>query len=414
MHKKWILVGLFLSVFGTLLYCYIFKSKTLELLSEKNGERVEIPILFNGYDLREYKSHIGKVKPNDVITTILAAFNLKPQTINNMIQKSESSVNLKKVILGKTYALLYKKQSDSIIPKIFIYNTSELEYIVFTFHTRDSVAFEKIVRPQTVISRMVGANIKGSLFETIDKLGINDAMSARLAEIFRWSVDFYKIQKNDEIKVIFTERFVGDKSIGIDSIKAIYLKHKGKEYYAFYFPNTKEYYKEDGLEMKNLFLKAPVKFSRISSKFSNSRFHPVSKIWKAHLGTDYAAPPGTPIISTADGIILEAKYKVFNGNYVKVKHNQSYMTQYLHMSRIGNGIRPGVCVSQGQIIGYVGSTGLATGPHVCYRFWKNGIQVNALKQDMMISKPLDKKYKPAYKRIVNSLKPELDAIPLSL
>lgn len=392
---------------------YLLKKNKHEIrkLTAKEGVRVQIPLMFNGFDLRQYHAHVAKIDKNDVLTTVLAPLGLPPQTINKMVDLKDTSFSLKKIIVGNKYALLSKKNTDTPVPLHFIYNINDLEYAVYTFINKDSVTFSKITRPQKTVERMIGSKIQGSLYETLDKFGVHDEMTTRLAEIFKWSVDFYKIQKDDEVKIIFTERYVEDKPIGIDLIKAIYLKHKGKDYYAIYFPSTQAYYKEDGMELKNLFLKAPVKFSRISSKFSKARFHPVSKIWKAHLGTDYAAPAGTPIISTADGVVLEAKYKVFNGNYVKVKHNQKYMTQYLHMSRIAKGIRPGVRVNQGQVIGYVGATGLATGPHVCYRFWKDGVQVNALKQDLVLSKPLDRRYKNAFMEIVRQFKPQLDSIP---
>ncbi|MBL0308540.1 MAG: M23 family metallopeptidase [Bacteroidetes bacterium] len=162
--------------------------------------------------------------------------------------------------------------------------------------------------------------------------------------------------------------------------------------------------------MKKQFLKAPVKFSRISSKFSMKRFHPVTKAWKAHLGTDYAAPYGTPIFATADGVIEDACFKVYNGNYVKIRHNGKFKTQYLHMSKIAKGVRSGARVKQGEVIGYVGSTGLATGPHVCYRFWKDGAQVDPLKQKLTYSDPLPSKYKSNYLSKINPMKSRLDAI----
>ncbi|MBK7956789.1 MAG: M23 family metallopeptidase [Bacteroidetes bacterium] len=161
-----------------------------------------------------------------------------------------------------------------------------------------------------------------------------------------------------------------------------------------------------------MFLKAPLKFDRISSRFTRQRFHPVQKVWKAHLGTDFAAPKGTPIMATADGVVQEARFKVFNGNFVKIKHNATYTTQYLHMSRIGKGMRPGARVSQGQVIGYVGATGLASGPHVCYRFWKNGVQVDALKQNVTINKALDRKYLAEFAHIIQPLQSRLEGMAM--
>jgi murein DD-endopeptidase MepM/ murein hydrolase activator NlpD len=188
----------------------------------------------------------------------------------------------------------------------------------------------------------------------------------------------------------------------------------GSDNYAFYYEkdgtHEGDYYDDKASSMKKQFLKSPVKFSRISSSYTKRRFHPVTKVWKAHLGTDYAAAYGTPILATADGIVEDARFKVYNGNYVKIRHNGQYKTQYLHMSKIAKGIRSGVRVKQGDVIGYVGSTGLATGPHVCYRFWKDGKQVDPRHQKLTMAEPLPSKYKPDYLAKIKPVKAQLDAI----
>ena len=215
--------------------------------------------------------------------------------------------------------------------------------------------------------------------------------------------------------------------VSVDRILGAYFKHFDKEYFAVYYnqEGQEDYFDEDGNSLRKTFLRAPLNYSRISSRYSPRRYHPVQKRYKAHLGTDYAAPVGTEIRSVGDGVILEAKYGQYNGNYVKVKHNSNYTTQYLHMSKIAKGIRPGVTVKQGQTIGYVGSTGLANGPHLCFRFWKNGIQVDALKVDLPPSEPIDPKKLKDFLHVKNvminklmkikedSAKPMLAQIPLS-
>jgi murein DD-endopeptidase MepM/ murein hydrolase activator NlpD len=185
----------------------------------------------------------------------------------------------------------------------------------------------------------------------------------------------------------------------------------GNDFYSFPYENElgfHDYYDEEGRSLRKTFLRAPLNFTRISSRYSGRRFHPVQKRWKAHLGTDYAAPTGTPIMSTADGVIIAAQYTSANGNYVKVRHNSTYTTQYLHMSKIKPGIKNGEKVKQGDVIGYVGSTGLATGPHVCYRFWVNGKQVDPYKQKLPQAKPLEDDRMEAYKSYMFGLKKELD------
>src|SRR5690606_18331650 len=221
-------------------------------------------------------------------------------------------------------------------------------------------------------------------------------------------------QKGDRFAITFTERFINDSIYdGAQDIEAAFFEYKGKLIYAFPFVQDEtsgkvEYFDEEGKVLKNMFLKAPLKFSRISSRFSPKRFHPVQQVWKAHKGTDYAAPHGTPIMTTAAGVVEQTGFTAGNGNYVKVKHNGTYSTQYLHMSKIL--VRRGQRVAQGDIIGKVGSTGLATGPHVCYRFWKNNVQVDALRLKLPNSEPMDPKHKPRFITHMTPLKAELDSI----
>ena len=198
----------------------------------------------------------------------------------------------------------------------------------------------------------------------------------------------------DKYIVIFEEELVDGKLIGIKKIVAAEFFHRNEKFYAINFitGNKDDYYDENGNSLRKAFLKAPIKYSRISSRFTYRRLHPVRKVYKAHLGTDYVAPRGTPIHSVGDGVIVAAAYTSANGRYVKVKHNGTYTTQYLHMSKIASGIRSGVTVKQGQVIGYVGHSGLATGDHVCFRFWKNNRQVDPFKEKIPPSKPLANKY----------------------
>jgi murein DD-endopeptidase MepM/ murein hydrolase activator NlpD len=199
----------------------------------------------------------------------------------------------------------------------------------------------------------------------------------------------------------------------VDSLKCSFFEYKGKLIYAFPFSqvatsNKLEYFDEEGKALKNFFLKAPLKFVNITSRYSKNRFHPVQQIWKAHKGTDYAAPHGAPIMTTASGVVEQTGFTAGNGNFVKVKHNNTYSTQYLHMSKII--ARRGQRVNQGDIIGKVGSTGLATGPHVCYRFWKNGVQVDALRLKLPNSEPMSKNNLPRFMKQMAPLKKELDRV----
>jgi murein DD-endopeptidase MepM/ murein hydrolase activator NlpD len=245
-------------------------------------------------------------------------------------------------------------------------------------------------------------------------LGISPDVTNRFVDVFAWQVDFNRLQKGDKFKVIYKEILVEGEVIGVSNIEGIYFEHAGKPLYAFPLDQGEgtEFFDENGQSLRKAFLKYPIEFTRISSRFSLKRFHPVAKVFRAHKGTDFAAPAGTPIRSVGDGTVEEATYKGNNGNYVKVRHNSSYSTQYLHMSKIAKGIRPGTRIKQGQTIGFVGSTGLASGPHLCYRFWKNGVQVDALRVKLPPAQPVSQENLPTFELIKQELKQKLDLIPL--
>jgi murein DD-endopeptidase MepM/ murein hydrolase activator NlpD len=246
---------------------------------------------------------------------------------------------------------------------------------------------------------------------TLVENGGNAELANALGDLYAWQIDFFRIQKNDKFKVIYEELFVEDESVGIHKIISAEFEHFGEKFLAFNFHQGQDdYFDEKGESLRKAFLKAPLKYSRISSRYSLRRYHPVQKRYKAHLGTDYAAPRGTPVYAVGDGIVTEARYKKYNGNYVKIRHNSVYTTQYLHMQKIKSGIRPGKKVKQGDVIGYVGSTGLATGPHCCFRFWKNGQQVDPFRQKIPPSQPVAEENMKAFKRARRIQQRELDKL----
>ncbi len=240
--------------------------------------------------------------------------------------------------------------------------------------------------------------------------GFGPLLTNVLVDIFAWQVDFFRIQKGDLFKVILEEQVIDGEMVGIQRVVAAYFEHYDVPYYAIHFDQEgeNEYFDENGSSLRKAFLKAPLNYYRIRSRFSLKRFHPVLKRYKAHLGTDYVADTGTPIRTVGDGVITEATYKRNNGNYVKIRHNSTYSTQYLHMSKIASGIRPGVKVTQGQTIGYVGSTGLATGPHLCFRFWQNGRQVNPMSVELPPSRPIKENYQLAFFHLRDEMVSRLD------
>jgi len=364
-----------------------------------------------GFTLNDFQVVNDTIATGDTFGKILEDEKYGATQIHEITEKVKDSFDLRDIRIGKPFTLLKDKKAPHGL-KVFIYQPDNMSYYVVDL--RDSVAVYKKEKPVTIKRRVIAAEIEGSLSETLSNAGASPSLAHELSEIYAWSIDFFKIQKGDKFAVTVNERYISDTIYaGIVNIEASYFEYKGKKIYAFPFKqneNSKksDFYDEEGKVLRNMFLKAPLKFIHISSKFSRNRFHPVQMRWKAHNGTDYAAPHGTPIMTTASGIVEQTGYTSGNGNFVKVRHNSTYSTQYLHMSKIL--VRRGQHVQQGDIIGRVGSTGLATGPHVCYRFWKKGVQVDALKQKLPNSEPMDKRHKPRFIAYMTPLKQELDSI----
>ena len=353
------------------------------------GEEVDPGFLF-GYSLKDYDAQRFEVGDGETFGGLMNSWGISASTVNDLLVLGKDDFNPRKWRAGDAYWLLRSNDSAQQVT-YFIYEPSVAQYVVFGLG--DSLFVNKIERPKVTKERIIGGEIEGSLYATLEKQGVSPAVAVKLSEVYAWTIDFFRIQAGDRFEVIYEESYVDDTIfVGTGKILAARFLHKGKSFYAFKYQNqdgsVQGYYDHEGEGMKHMFLKAPLEFARITSRYTMQRFHPVQKRWKAHLGTDYAAPTGTPILATASGTVIAAAYTSANGNYVKIKHNGTYTTQYLHMSRIGKGIRNGSRVEQGQVIGYVGSTGLATGPHVCYRFWKNGKQVDPLREPIQRADPL--------------------------
>ena len=383
------------------------KAKEVKPVVKKEAIVKEFGFILNDFQVVHDTIHSG-----DTFGKILGEQGYDAAGIHNITEMIKDTFDLRDIRVGKPFTLLKDKKAPNSL-KVFVYQPDNLSYYVVDL--RDSIVHvKKEVKPVTIKRRVIVAEIEGSLAETLNKAGASPALAHELSEIYAWSIDFFKIQKGDKFAVAVNEKYIdGTEYAGLENIEASYFEYKGDKIYAFPFKQDTaskkfDYYDQDGKVLKSMFLKAPLKFSRISSRFSPRRFHPVQGRWKAHNGTDYAAPHGTPIMTTASGVVERTGYTAGNGNFVKVRHNGSYATQYLHMSKIL--VRQGQRVMQGDIIGKVGSTGLATGPHVCYRFWKNGIQVDALRQKLPNSEPMKEKHKARFTAYMTPLKKELDSI----
>jgi murein DD-endopeptidase MepM/ murein hydrolase activator NlpD len=268
---------------------------------------------------------------------------------------------------------------------------------------------------KTVIKTASGI-IESSLSEAIESQGLNYILAHEMSDIYAWTIDFFHLQKGDNFKLIYEEKYINDTiPVGIGNIQAAFFEHKNNSLYAFNFvtdslKNINDYYDENAKTLRRKFLKAPLKFSRISSRYNlKRRIKYYGNRIRAHKGTDFAAPVGSPILSTANGTVIASRYHSGNGNYVKIKHNSTYTTQYLHMKK--RNVRKGDYVKQGDVIGWVGMTGNTAGPHVCYRFWKNGRQVDPFKQKLPSAAPIKESLKDYYLVFIQPLKDSLDNIP---
>ena len=344
--------------------------------------------LLYGFPIDSFQVVEKKVKWNESISDILTEYNIHHRQIFELANKAQGVYDVRRFKAGYKYTII--SEGDSLnTARQMIFEPDNRSYVVFNL--ADSIYVEKFDHPVQLIEREISGEVTSSVYQTIIDEGSSPILVNKLVDVFAWQVDFFRIPKGDKFKVIYEEERIGDKVVGIGKVKGAYFRHFDKEYYAINYDQQEgqsDYYDEEGNSLRKTFLRAPLNFTRISSRYSLRRFHPVQKRYKAHLGTDYAAPTGTPIRTVGDGVVLEATYGKYNGNYVKVKHNSNYTTQYLHMSKIARGIKPGQRVKQGQTIGYVGSTGLARGAHLCFRFWKNGRQVDALKVDLPPTEPI--------------------------
>ncbi|MBL0741946.1 M23 family metallopeptidase [Chryseolinea lacunae] len=369
------------------------------------------PSVLYGMVVDNYTVIEDKIKRNERLGDILTAYNVPASIIHQISQLSRNVFDVRKIAPNKKYTLLCNQTDSLKTAKVLVYEPNSIDYIVFRFE--DTLWVDVCKRDVVILEKSIAGEIRSNLSETIEELGISHELTNKFVDIFGWQVDFQRLQKGDKFKLIYEEAQVEGVSVGIKQINGIYFEHFGHPYYAVPFDQGEgiDYFDDEGKSTRKALLKYPIEFTRISSRYTMSRFHPVQKRWKAHLGTDFAAPVGTPIRTVGDGVVEEAQYKSNNGNYVKVRHNGTYTTQYLHMSRIADGIRAGMHIRQGQTIGYVGSTGLATGPHLCYRFWRNGVQVDALRVELPPSEPVKKDHEAEFNALKEKLVRKLEAIP---
>ncbi len=363
-----------------------------------------------GIEARAFSVQSGRIRRNETFSDILLPFNVSMAKLARMVDLARPTFDVRQIRAGKPYRI-YRDDDSLGTARYLVYEADPVHFV--RFDLSDTLRVEAGERPVVVTEKEIGGEITSSLYNSLADAGVNTALAVDLSEVFAWQIDFYRIQKGDAFKVIYEERSVAGKPVGLGRILAARFVHRGRDYDAFFYERNGKsgYYDDEGNSVRKAFLMAPVKYGRISSRFTGRRYHPVQKKFKAHLGTDYAAPTGTPIRATGDGVVEEARYTRYNGKYVKIRHNGTYSTGYLHMSRFAAGIRAGANVQQGQVIGYVGSTGLATGPHVCYRFWKNGRQVNHLRETFPSGEPVSAADRTDFLALRDSILSRLSVTP---
>lgn len=379
-------------------------------------QQVEMPVDMQfGFNMIDFEVELDTIRSGDTFGKIMLSRDADFQKVDQAARQSRSSFDLRKIQLGKPYRIL--KSCDSLQqPLVFIYENDFLNFTVVDL--RDEVKVYEEKHPYELVERQLSGVIEGSLYETLQRQGIDQNLSQELANIYAWNIDFFRLYEGDKFKVIAHERKLRDGTMaGIKSIKAAVFEHRGDTYYAFAANVNErtlqtEYYDENGESLRRTFLKAPLKFNayRISSRYNLQRkiaFY--GNRTRAHKGTDYAAPVGTPIIATADGEVIEATRRGGNGIYAKIRHNGTYSTQYLHMKALN--VKKGQRVRQGDIIGWIGMTGNTSGPHVCYRFWKNGRQVDPLQEKLPAAAPIAKSFAKSYFEYIKLPFEQLACIP---
>jgi murein DD-endopeptidase MepM/ murein hydrolase activator NlpD len=352
------------------------------------------------------------VKANQSLSDILLPYHIDANMVSKLAVNSSGVFDLRKIRAGNSYTMLCTNDTMRKA-KYFIYEHSPTDYVVFDLGDSLRVyAGEKEVKVKIVSSSGV---ITSSLWKAMTDAKADPNLAISLSEIYQWTIDFYAIQKGDEFKAIYEELYIGNESIGLGKILAAWFRHGGKHIYAYRFvqDSAADYFDDEAASLRRSFLKAPLKFSRISSKFSNSRFHPVLRIRRPHHGVDYAAPRGTPVHAIGNGTVIAASFAGGAGRLIKIRHNATYTTAYMHLAAFAKGIRSGGHVSQGQVIGYVGSSGLSTGPHLDFRFYRNGAAIDPLKVESPPAEPVKNRYLPAFDSLRVVLKKNLDFIRIN-
>jgi murein DD-endopeptidase MepM/ murein hydrolase activator NlpD len=389
------------------------KQTTENRTEDIREKEVQQPVIAYGFNLEEYNVVADTVRSGDSFGELMLENKVAYPKIHELTERFRDTFDVRRIRAGKPYMIL-KSKDTAEVAQVFIYEQDPINYTVVDF--RDTVLAYNKQREVTYVRKEASGVIPdgGSLSNVIVEQGLDYYLTYDLSQIYAWTIDFFKLNPGDKFKIIYQEKYINDSIYaGIGPIEAAYFEHNGQPFYAFSYMNdsldVREYYDEEANNLRRTFLRAPLKFGRLSSRYNLKRkIRYYGYKVRPHKGTDYAAPIGTPILATADGVVTESTQKGGNGKYVKIRHNGTYSTQYLHMK--AQKVRRGDFVRQGDVIGWIGMTGNTGGPHVCYRFWKNGRQVDPLREKLPAADPLAEELRPAYYGHINPLKDQLECI----
>ncbi|MFC4095564.1 M23 family metallopeptidase [Euzebyella saccharophila] len=410
MHKYW---GLFL----VLILTFSCKEKAATEQQIQKTELAIAPIVkpikkHFGFNLDDFTVKMDTIRRGDSFGELMLQHKVDYPKIARITEDFKDTFDVRRIRVGKPYMIL-KSRDTSETAQVFIYENDVINYTVVDL--RDTVRAYKEKKQVKFVEREVSGVINSNLSEALLEQGIDYMVTHNLANVYAWTIDFSMLQKGDKFKVVYKEKYINDSIYaGSEGIDAAYFEHNGKPVYAFAYENDSlksivDYFDESANNLRRTFLRMPVEFGRLSSRYNlKRRIRYYGNKIRPHKGTDYAAPIGTPILATADGTVTESTRRGGNGKYVKIRHNGTYSTQYLHMKK--QNVKRGDFVRQGDVIGWIGMTGNTSGPHVCYRFWKDGRQVDPLREELPKAEPLAETLQPAYFNYIAPLKDQLDCI----
>ena len=380
-------------------------------VSAVSSEVEEKDVADLGFDADSFESVEGKVRNGQYFSNLLSGLGMSGNDAYDLTVACDSVFDVRTLRVGQPYQAYYSDNAG----------VKTLEYIVYERDRVNSVVFDctrpfgvwVYSRPVEISRRYADVTIKSSLWNDMREAGVSPLLIISLSDIYAWTIDFFALQKGDRFRVLYEEKVCGGEVIAVDTVRYAVFSHEGKDFPMVMY-NQKDggniWWNEAGESMRKAFLKAPLNYTRISSGFSHARRHPVTRKVQPHTGVDYAAPKGTPVMTIGDGVVTSMKYEGAGGNTIRIRHNSVYTTAYLHLSRYAKGLKVGQRVRQGEVIGYVGSTGRSTGPHLDFRVWKNGSAINPLKMDSPPAEPIKESSRPAFMEAYSEYKASVDSI----